>query len=83
MTRFSGNFLGPLVFKTNEAPKYNTGWITTIVTSIVTAIVSLIYRAVCVYENKKRDKSGVMEAYEHAYEDDLTDKKNPQFRYTL
>ena len=52
-------------------------------TSIVCAVLSLVYRVVCARENKRRDKSGVLEAYEHAYEDDLTDKKNPQFRYTL
>lgn len=26
-------------------------------------------------ENKKRDKSGILEGFDHAYEDDLTDKK--------
>ncbi|ETN43235.1 uncharacterized protein HMPREF1541_02394 [Cyphellophora europaea CBS 101466] len=78
-----GNFLGPLVFKTEEAPKYNTGWITTIVTSIVCVLTALAYRFYCAWENKRRDRAGVMEAYEHAYEDDLTDLKNPQFRYTL
>jgi len=78
-----GNFLGPLVFKTQEAPKYNTGWITTIVTSIVAAVLAIVYRVICARENKKRDRTGEMEAYEHAYEDDLTDMKNPQFRYTL
>ncbi|KEF58114.1 uncharacterized protein A1O9_06037 [Exophiala aquamarina CBS 119918] len=78
-----GNFLGPLVFRTEEAPKYNTGWITTVVTSIVAAILAIVYRVICSRENKKRDQNGEMEAYEHAYEDDLTDRKNPQFRYTL
>ncbi|KPI40942.1 putative transporter [Cyphellophora attinorum] len=78
-----GNFVGPLVFKATEAPRYNTGWIVTIATSIVCAVVSLIYRLDCVMENKRRDKAGQMEAFDHAYEDDLTDKKNPQFRYTL
>ena len=83
LTSNAGNFLGPLVFKTKEAPGYHTGWITTVVTSVVTALLALVYRYVCVRENKKRDKTGVLEAYEHAYEDDLTDKKNPQFRYIL
>lgn len=78
-----GNFLGPLVFKVEEAPKYNTGWITTIVTSIVCVITAIVYRFYCDWENKRRDKSGQLEAYDHAYEDDQTDKKNPQFRYTL
>lgn len=77
-----GNFLGPLVFKQSEAPTYRTGWITTVTTSICAAILAIVYRFVCWYDNKKRDRQGV-EAFQHAYEDDLTDKKNPQFRYTL
>ncbi|KAK5128254.1 hypothetical protein LTR85_002921 [Meristemomyces frigidus] len=78
-----GNFLGPLVFKEEEAPFYTTGWITTVITSAVAVILSLVYRTICVWENKRRDKTGQLEAYEHAFEDDLTDRKNPQFRYTL
>lgn len=35
----------------------------------------VVYRYLCVWDNHRRDKTGVMEAYEHAYEDDLTDKK--------
>lgn len=46
-------------------------------------VLALVYRVVCARENKRRDNTGEMEAFEHAYEDDLTDKKNPQFRYTL
>ncbi|KAF2102557.1 MFS transporter [Rhizodiscina lignyota] len=77
-----GNFLGPLVFKESEAPLYPTGWITTVVTSAAAVVLVIAYRFVCYFDNKKRDQSGE-EAFEHAYEDDLTDKKNPQFRYTL
>jgi hypothetical protein len=44
------------------------------VTSIVAAVLSLVYRYVCLWENKKRDKLGA-EAFDHAYEDDLTDMK--------
>lgn len=39
------------------------------------AICMLVYRFVCVWDNEKRDQSGTVEAYEHAYEDDFTDKK--------
>jgi hypothetical protein len=51
------------------------------------------------WENRRRDKVGILEDYEHAYDDDLTDIKvmsvdrlieniltssqNPQFRYQL
>ncbi|KAI0139774.1 major facilitator superfamily domain-containing protein [Pestalotiopsis sp. NC0098] len=78
-----GNFLGPLVFKAEEAPHYTTGWITTVATSAAAIVLAFVYRLVCAWENQRRDKSGEMEAFEHAYEDDLTDRKNPQFRYTL
>ncbi|KAI1861478.1 hypothetical protein JX265_009445 [Neoarthrinium moseri] len=78
-----GNFLGPLVFKAEEAPHYTTGWITTIATSAVAVVLTFVYRCLCAWENRRRDKTGEMEAFQHAYNDDLTDKRNPQFRYTL
>lgn len=45
----------------------------TMITSIVAAVLAVVYRYVCLWENK-RDKLGV-EAFDHAYEDDLTDIK--------
>jgi len=49
-----------------------------VVTSAAAAVLALVYRLLCVYENKKRDRAGTLEAFEHAYEDDLTDiKVNP------
>ncbi|KAF2647125.1 allantoate permease [Lophiostoma macrostomum CBS 122681] len=78
-----GNFAGPLLFKPKDAPQYNSAFAATTVTAIVAAVCGVLYRYACVWDNKKRDKAGVMEAFEHAYEDDLTDKKNPQFRYIL
>jgi hypothetical protein len=44
-------------------------------------VLALLYRFVCARENKKRDKSGIAEAFENAYDDDMTDVKNKQFRY--
>ncbi|KAI8940646.1 hypothetical protein NX059_001916 [Plenodomus lindquistii] len=78
-----GNFVGPLVFKTEDAPGYKPGFIVTAVTAIVAGLLALVYRFWCVAVNKKRDRTGVLEGFEHAYEDDLTDRKNPQFRYIL
>lgn len=71
-----------MVFKADEAPGYSTGWITVVVTSIATALLAQVYRALCVWQNKTRDKVGA-ESFDNAYDDDLTDLKNPQFRYTL
>jgi len=78
-----GNFIGPLVFLQKEKPLYTTGWIVTVVTSAMCIVLALFYRFVCARENKKRDASGIAEAFENAYDDDMTDVKNKQFRYTL
>jgi hypothetical protein len=83
LTTASGNFVGPLLFKPKDAPVYGPGFLAVLITSIVAGLLAIVYRYVCIWDNRKRDASGTMEAFEHAYEDDLTDKKNPQFRYTL
>ncbi|KAJ4374052.1 hypothetical protein N0V83_002791 [Neocucurbitaria cava] len=70
-----GNFVGPLIFKPKDAPRYVPAFIVVTITSIVAGLLALVYRGVCMWENKKRDKTGTLEAFEHAYEDDLTDKK--------
>lgn len=82
MLTFPGNFVGPLLFKTKDAPKYASGFVAVVITSILAGLLAIVYRYVCIWENKRRDKKGV-EAFDHAYEDDLTDMKNPQFRYQL
>ncbi|KAK3311943.1 major facilitator superfamily domain-containing protein [Apodospora peruviana] len=71
-----GNFVGPLVFKAEEAPRYASGFIIVVITSIVSGVLIIVYRLLCVWSNKKRDKAGIMEGFEHAYEDDLTDVKS-------
>jgi hypothetical protein len=78
-----GNFVGPLLFKPEDHPVYAPGFIAVLITSIAAAVLVIIYRYLCIWENKRRDKTGMLEGYEHAYEDDLTDMKNPQFRYEL
>ncbi|KAK3650401.1 hypothetical protein LTR56_006380 [Elasticomyces elasticus] len=78
-----GNFVGPLCFEPSDAPRYSKGFLIVVVTSIVAGGLALVYRWFCVWLNRKRDKTGVMEGFENAYEDDLTDLKNPQFRYIL
>ncbi|OAL06503.1 MFS transporter [Phaeosphaeriaceae sp. SRC1lsM3a] len=78
-----GNFVGPLLFKPEDAPVYAPGFVAVLATSIAAAALAIVYRYVCIWENRKRDKSGTLEGYDHAYEDDLTDRKNPQFRYML
>lgn len=70
-----GNFVGPLVFKPVDAPRYVPGFISVVITSIVAAGFVVMYRLACAWDNHKRDKTGIMEGFEHAYEDDLTDRK--------
>lgn len=70
-----GNFVGPLCFKKEDAPRYVPGFIVVVVTAIVAALLAIAYRFMCMWTNKKRDKAGIMEGFDHAYEDGLTDKK--------
>ncbi|KAL6708927.1 hypothetical protein ACN47E_002334 [Coniothyrium glycines] len=78
-----GNFVGPLVFRTQDAPRYQLGFVVTFVTAVVAGLLAIVYRFWCVAVNSKRDKTGIFEGFEHAYEDDSTDRNNPQFRYIL
>jgi hypothetical protein len=70
-----GNFVGPLCFKKGDAPRFEPGFIVVVVTSIIAGLLALVYRGLCMWSNSKRDKSGTTEGFDHAYEDDLTDKK--------
>lgn len=66
--------MGPLVFKPQDAPRYEPGFIVVVATAIAAAVLAIVYRFICVWENRRRDKTGTLEGFEHAYEDDLTDK---------
>lgn len=70
-----GNLVGPFAFKPYDAPRYPEGFIVVVVTSIAAGVAVIIYRGICVRLNRKRDRAGVEEGFEHAYEDDLTDLK--------
>lgn len=52
-----------------------------VITAIVAGLLVLVYRIICSLENRRRDKMGTVEGFEHAYEDDLTDKmvSDPSF----
>jgi hypothetical protein len=70
-----GNIVGPLLFEEEDAPGYVPGWIVVVITSIITSILALVYRYISIWDNRRKDNAGIMEDYEHAYEDDLTDMK--------
>lgn len=78
-----GNFTGPLLFKTKDAPTYGPGFAVVIAGCAAAVVLSILYWFVCRRENRKRDESGAIEAFENAYNDDMTDRMNKQFRYTL
>lgn len=71
----TGNFVGPLVFRKQDAPEYAFGFIVVVITSLAAGILCLVYRFHCVWQNKRRDRGGTMEGFDHAYDDDLTDIK--------
>lgn len=52
---------------------YDTGFTVTTITSAVAAVLALVYRFVCWRDNRQREASGAVEAFDHAYEDP-TDK---------
>ena len=77
-----GNILGPLTFRTKDAPDYIPAKITIVavdsVAIIATAVLLLYYR----WQNKKRDR--LTEGQEHKRDiefSDLTDIENKEFRY--
>ncbi|KAH8658487.1 major facilitator superfamily domain-containing protein [Xylariales sp. PMI_506] len=87
-----GNIGGSFVFKTSDAPRYVSG---TIACSICFALefgIILAWRFWYMYENKRRDKaaaaSGLTKEEQEAEgrllgEQDVTDRMNPHFRYTM
>lgn len=71
----AGNLIGPLVFKEEDAPRYLPGFLVVVITSLMTGVLAIVYRFVCLWQNRSRDRQGTTEGFDHAYEDDLTDAK--------
>ena len=44
-------------------------------------ILILAYYYLCVRTNAKRDAARFTESFDHAFEDDVTEKTNPHFRF--
>ncbi|KZM21647.1 transmembrane transport [Ascochyta rabiei] len=76
----AGNVLGPFLFKPEDAPAYGPGFVPVLATAVAAAALATVYRYVCIWENRRRDKSGTMEGFDNGYNGDLTDI-NPRFRY--
>lgn len=71
----AGNFTGPLLFRPQDAPLYENGWKGVVITAIAALVLVAAYRVVCIRENRRRDKMGIAEGHDNAFEDDLTDMK--------
>lgn len=71
----AGNIVGPQVFRSQDSPGYVLGFVVVVISSVVAAVLGLVYRFVCIWENKRRDAAGVMEGFDDAFNDDFTDKK--------
>lgn len=80
-----GNFIGPLLFRQQDAPRYVMGFTVITVASALASVLIVVYRYMCLWENRRRDQAGIGEGFENAYDDDLTDKKvsSPNERLTL
>lgn len=70
-----GNFIGPQLFMNKDAPRFKPGFAVVTSTSAAVSVLILVYRFVCVAHNARRDRAGIEEGFEHAYDDDRTDLK--------
>lgn len=54
-----------------------------VICCVLGAVLILAYATVCKWDNRRRDKAGIPEGFDHAYEDDLTDRTVSQTRSFL
>lgn len=71
-----GNFVAPLLFKEKDNPSYDSGFIAVIACCAAACVLTVIYRYPCIWENQRRDRSGIAEGFDNAFDDVSTD-----FRY--
>ncbi|KAK7454621.1 hypothetical protein VKT23_011374 [Stygiomarasmius scandens] len=81
----TGNIVGPFLFKDSEAPGYFTGVVGCMVSRALEIVIILILRAIFVISNKRRDRLFAKGNTEYdpsiTVLEDITDWKNPAFRY--
>ena len=89
-----GNAVGPQVFRADDAPRYVHAFVAHMVVYVLQIVVLVFLRAYLMRQNVlKRRAAALRESaangeapdeqlgHNHAF-DDLTDKENPDFRYT-
>ncbi|KAK9336414.1 major facilitator superfamily domain-containing protein [Lipomyces starkeyi] len=80
-----GNIIGPQMFKSNDAPKYDPAKIALIVTMSLVVVFAVGLRQLVLWENTKRDKEIAKIASENVENIeflDMTDIENREFRYS-
>ncbi|CAI7636454.1 unnamed protein product [Penicillium glandicola] len=84
-----GNLIGPQLFFTREAPRYQSGFASMIVCFVVQIAIVVVMYTVNVRENKRRDLLNPNTSEDHQAAvvslglSDMTDAQNLHFRYVL
>lgn len=81
-----GCIVGPQLWNSEDAPRYNKGCISSIVSWVLLFFCFVGYYISCRWENRRRDALAAMESDEQegvALDSDMTDTQDLKFRYTL
>jgi hypothetical protein len=76
-----GNILGPLTFRTQDAPQYTPAKITIFACNAFSIACTAVLLGYYIWENRRRDK--LMAGQEHTQDVefmDMTDRQNMEFR---
>lgn len=68
--------------KAREAPAYTSGFKANTICVVLAIFFLTVYGALCILENRRRDRLGDVAKADHAFEDQ-TDKQNLSFRYAI
>ncbi|KIW29538.1 uncharacterized protein PV07_05350 [Cladophialophora immunda] len=77
-----GNIIGPLMFKTSDAPRYDPGMMGTVACLSCSFFIAIVLRFYLSWENRRRDRAFGEPGCENGLSD-LTDQENKDFRYKL
>jgi hypothetical protein len=74
--------VGPILFKSKDAPTYAPGFIVVLATSTAAALLAIAYRSVCVQENCHRKRKDAQECRDRPLHD-VGDRTKAYFRYVV
>ncbi|CAG9949316.1 unnamed protein product [Clonostachys rosea f. rosea IK726] len=84
-----GNMIGPQFFREAQAPHYPLGIFAMMVAFAIEMACGVMYWILCFLENRRRNRVGEFDPHteqegpSNAATDDITDGKNPHFRYAM